>query len=354
MSIIHKYIIKEIIRYVAIVIILVTSIFVLNDFLGTINNFANAGIPLIKGFWYVLLRVPFFISTILPVSTILSVLIVYGLMQKNKELVAIKSGGVSTMYINLAALFTGLIFTVFLFIVAEIITPMTLLEANKIRPRHKNVTYNWVKTKKSITHVRYYEPSTKKVSGLSIYYFGENFKLVKRIDAKVCIYDENKDIWHMKYVITQTIDNKGDFTEVFNETKDMKLALKPESLKNVVRKNRALSSEDLKKMIRKMEDEGYDAVGYRVDYHGKLAMPFVCIIMVIMATLITTLDRVGKSIPLSILTGLIIWFLHWSLHSLFLSLGKGEVLPPVMAAWLANFLFFSAGSYLVVKRSSWV
>ena len=354
MSIIHKYIIKEIIKYVAIIIVLVSSIFVSNDFLGTINKFLQAGIPLIQGVLYVLLRVPFLISTILPVSILLSILIVYGLMQKNNELVAIKSGGVSTMYINSAALFTGVIFAIFLFIVAEILTPMTLDEANKIRPRYKKVTYNWVKTKSTITHVRYYDSAAKRVSGLSIYYFDKDFKLKKRIDARSCRYNEKKNLWNMSYVITQTKDKNGEFKEVFEAKKVASLALKPENLKNVVRKNRALSSTDLKNMIRKMENEGYDAVGYKVDYHAKLAMPFVCIIMVLMATIITTLERIGKSIPLSIVCGLVVWFMHWSLHSLFLSLGKGELMPPIMAAWLSNFIFFTIWSYLLVKRSSWV
>ncbi|MBW1841901.1 MAG: LptF/LptG family permease, partial [Deltaproteobacteria bacterium] len=36
-------------------------------------------------------------------------------------------------------------------------------------------------------------------------------------------------------------------------------------------------------------------------------------------------------------------FLYWIFYSFCLSLGKGEMLPPVIAAWTANLVFFCVG-----------
>jgi lipopolysaccharide export system permease protein len=57
--------------------------------------------------------------------------------------------------------------------------------------------------------------------------------------------------------------------------------------------------------------------------------------------------KIGSSLPGAIAVGIGAAFLYWILHSFCVSLGRGEVLPPVVAAWTANFVFACFGVIMV-------
>ncbi len=113
MKIINKYIGLEILKYFGIIQLIVNLIFILFDFLGTSTHFIDKGISLTNGFYYVLLRVPQSVILVTPICSILSVVVVYGLMNRNNEMVILHSSGVTVNYINRVAYFSGLLFTLF-------------------------------------------------------------------------------------------------------------------------------------------------------------------------------------------------------------------------------------------------
>ena len=92
---------------------------------------------------------------------------------------------------------------------------------------------------------------------------------------------------------------------------------------------------------------GYDAVAYRVDLHAKPAFPVVCLIMGAVGVGIAAHRRTGSSLPGALSIGIGAAFMYWILNSFCISLGRGEVLPPVVAAWAANFVFACFGGIMV-------
>ena len=105
---------------------------------------------------------------------------------------------------------------------------------------------------------------------------------------------------------------------------------------------------ELGRYIRKVEREGYGATRYRVDYHSKIAAPFVCIFLSVLGAGIALRGNMREGMPVSITYGLGIAFLYWIFNSFCLSLGYAEMMPPVIAAWLANLVFFSIAGFLLL------
>jgi lipopolysaccharide export system permease protein len=106
---------------------------------------------------------------------------------------------------------------------------------------------------------------------------------------------------------------------------------------------------ELARYIQKVEREGYGATRYRVDYHGKIAAPFVCIFLSVLGTAIALRGKLREGMPVSITFGLGIAFLYWIFNSFCLSLGYAEMLPPVVAAWIANLVFSCAAGFLLLN-----
>ena len=110
-----------------------------------------------------------------------------------------------------------------------------------------------------------------------------------------------------------------------------------------------MSYNALRALIRKVEAEGYDATRYRVDLNYKIAFPVVCLIMCLVGTGIAVRGKLKEGLPVIVSYGMGIAFLYWIVLSFCVSLGYGEILPPVAAAWAANLIFLCVGGIVLIN-----
>lgn len=355
MSIIHKYLASEIFKYFGIVMVAVVGVYLSIDFFEKIDDFIEAGIPFSKAFSYFVLKTPFVVAQMIPVCILLSVLVVFGLMTRNYEIVALKSCGVSIYYLLWPVFVSGLLSGVVLFLFSEVVVPITMEKANRIwlrEVRHEAAVVSrekniWIKGNRLITHIGYFNPAQNTAFRVSVNTFDEDFSLTGRVDAKTGVFKDGK--WVLQDVMAQTLEREGrKYTIEFHETLDSDLDITPENLKRILKESEEMSIKELFAYIKKVEAEGYDATIYRVDFYAKLAFPFVCIIMCMVGTGVAVRGKTMDSLPVAVAYGIGIAFLYWIFYSFCLSLGKGEMLPPVIAAWSANLVFLCVGILALV------
>ena len=108
---------------------------------------------------------------------------------------------------------------------------------------------------------------------------------------------------------------------------------------------------DIRAYSRRRQQHGSQAARLTTDYHSRIAFPFVTVIMV-MVGIALSLRRSGTrggGMAIGIGQALAIGFCYWATHSIAIALGRGGVLTPFIAAWMANVLFMSVGLYLMFK-----
>jgi lipopolysaccharide export system permease protein len=356
MSILQKYLTREIIKQFGVILIAVICIYVIADFFEKSDNFVKADFPLSKIIAFFLLNIPFIISQITPVGILLSVIILFSLMSKNNEILALKSSGVSIHSLLKPLIILGVIGSLLLFFFSDIVVPITMTKANRmwikevkkrslVTSKEKNI---WIKGNQKITHIKYYTPTNKTVFGITINFFDENFKLIRKIDAGKGFYRENQ------WVVTEAMEQKlnpstGVFDISFHPQLITDLDFVPEDLNRVVKKPAEMSFKELLAYIRKVEAEGYDATTYWVDLYAKPAYAFVCVIMCIVGMGLALRQGRQQSIFFSISYGIMAAFFYWIFFSFCISLGYGEMLPPFIAAWTANFVFLCLGFLILVN-----
>ena len=357
MAIIKVYIQREIIRYLFIVLAAVMGIYLTVDFFERIDNFLSAGIGSQKMAVYFLCNIPMVVVQVLPICLLLSVIIAMGLMNKRNEIIALRSCGISFGFVLKPALVLGAIFTIIVFLMGEMIVPLTVPISNKIwiedikkkdivTTKEKNI---WMKNKQSITHIKHFNPKENKIYDISVYTFDDAFNMAKRLDARDGSYEA--DGWLLNDILVQnrnTSDGSYNITQI--ETGIHSLALVPEDLTTVVKKAEEMSFKELLEYIKKVEEEGYDATVYRVDLFGKTALPFVCIIMSLVGASIGVKKHIKDGLPVGIAYGIGIAFLYWIFYSFCMSLGYGGLIPPALAAWIPNVMFMAWGIYLGVNN----
>jgi len=102
---------------------------------------------------------------------------------------------------------------------------------------------------------------------------------------------------------------------------------------------------ELGRYIEALERSGAETGKLRVEQQLKLAFPFTCFIIVLFGLPLANSSRKGgASLSIGIALGTTILFLI--LVRVAQAMGSSGVIPPVAAAWLANFIFLVAGLLL--------
>jgi len=345
MSTIDRYLTKEIIKHFAIVLMAASGIYLSVDFFENVDKFINAGLPVSRILLFFQLKLPLIAAQITPVGILLAVLITFGLMNKNNEIIALKSGGMSVYHFLRPILFIGLLITVCLFFLSEIVVPITISKANEIWRRdvkkytmtstRKNI---WFKGHQSISHISYFNPKDQTISGITLNYFDQDFRLTRRVDAVKGKFSQGK--WLFYDTMEQVLNKKtGSYDVAFQSEKFEDINFLPEDLQRAAKKSEEMSFQEIYRYVQEVEAEGYDATSYRVDFHSKFALPVACLILCIIGTGITLKKNTRQSLSITIIYGITVVFLYWISQSFCLSLGHGGILSPVIAAWTANFIF---------------
>lgn len=354
MKVLHRYLIREMVLYFTVVLILVLTLFVAIDYLGRMDNFIESGISMFRALEFVLLKTPFMVVMFVPVGVLMAALVVFGVMARRNELVALRGGGVSIYQLFRPVFFFSAVSAVAVFFISETVSPIAMARANQIKKveirktavlssTEKNI---WIKSEDAILYIRYYEPSQSAVYGVALNEFDDDFRLVRRIDAEKGVYRQGR--WVLSEVLEQRLDEKsGEYSVQHLPERTVALDIVPEDLHRVVKKSEEMSYRELSDYVQKVESEGYDASAYRVDLHAKIAFPFVCLIMGAVGLGIAAGRWTGRSLPGAISMGICAAFVYWILHSFCISLGRGEILPPIVAAWAANFVFALFGAITI-------
>ena len=355
MSLLHRYWLKEFSKFFFIIQVLILVIFIFIDYLSRMDEFLKSDITLFRGLWYVLLKVPFMFVQLTPAGILLAAITVFGLMNRNNELTTIRSSGISVYFLVKPALVAGFVLACLMFLLGETIIPVSMAKANYIKYfeiwKNDRVSMGrkdiWIKSGKDLIHINYFDPATQTVSDITATRMGEGFKILTRTDARKGVYQSGN--WVLEKVTEQTYNpDSNEYDVNLMETKISDLGIKPEDLGIMVKKSDEMSFFELKDYVAKVKSEGYDARSYQVDMHGKLAFPFICIIMALTGAATGMRSLARTSLPGAIAVGVAISFFYWVTFGFCLSMGYAGALPPVAAAWVTNLIFLCAGSLYLI------
>jgi lipopolysaccharide export system permease protein len=346
MTIVDKYLTQEIIKCLALVLAVVVGLYVIVEFFNKADNFMEAGLSIARLIRYLQLRLPQIIVQIIPVALLLAVLIALGLMNKNNEIVALRCAGVSVYYLLRSVLTIALVSSIVIFFISETVVPITISRANKIwlmevknKPavasKKKNI---WIKGHRSIYFIQYFNPKNQSISGVILNFFNDDFKLTRRIDANRGMYEKGK--WVFYDTMEQVLDNASELYQVqFHDQQTIDVDFLPEDLMGVFKRSEEMNVAELYRYIQEVEQEGYDATAFRVDFQARFAYPVLSVVVCIVAIGTAVRRKSRESSSVSIVFGAVVMFLYWVMHGFCLSLGYGGLLPPIISAWISNIIF---------------
>lgn len=356
MKLLDKYILKEFLRFFIVICITFIALYLIIDFFGKVRMFLSNNATIFQILTFFLYSIPMIISNILPPAVLLATLMAYGSLSKFSEITAMKANGISLYRISLPALMFAAVMAVALFYFTEMITPASLQKTEYMEKvviqKQQTMGYFkqneiWYRGTDSIYNFKMFDVSNDSLRGITINYLNNDFTLRMRIDAKSAQWKDNT--WVFYDLLTTVFDSNNSPVLEWSNEKIVNIPEKPNDFKIVQKDAEKMGYFELKKYVKKIQKEGYDVTRYLVYLQGKIAFPFVIIIMIFIGVSFSLRSERSGGIMQSVGIGIFIGFSYFYVYALCMSLGLSGRIPALIAAWGANIIFSIAAAILFYR-----
>lgn len=361
MSTLDRYILKAFIRNLALVMLTLVVLYSLIEFLEKIDDFIEYQAELSYYLLYPLYSLPVIIFNSLPMAVLLATFATVGGLSRTSQLTAMFSGGISFNRFSRPLFLCSLVLAMLVMVANLWLVPWSSRESNYIlrtEVRGKNdpeVTSHdlYFREGNRIISVSEAFPERKVVRGLTILEFDDHFKPVKRIQAVKAQHVKN-GFWQLENAVIWVFDPTTRAVIAFDRPPELIVDLKRRASEMLQLSDRPedLTINELFYAAAKLQDEGYDPKAYQVEAQMRFAKAAIPVIMILVGIPFALQRGRNTSFSLGIVLSLVIFAGYFILQAIFAVFGTIAVLPPLVAAWAANFLMALLGTwfYLRVER----
>lgn len=357
MSKFNKYIIKLFLRYTLVVQIFVAIITLIANTFQHTKMLSEYNITFFTLIMYDLLKIPYLLYTTMPMTIVVSTMLVMVTLLKNNELLAYVSLGGKIRNIAIPFLVSGIALAGLLYFAADFINPYVMLKREKfayeyIKKRQFNIsgklTDLWLKEKSdNFVNISIMDPAQMRILGVTEFHLNQDFQVDSITTYDTAEYKDGEWVLsnikkYMMSPVPSLVDSKSTFTEkreLFDELTSLPV-LKPQylSLKEIRRISGILKKQNL-------NASKYDLQLYKSYSH---AISIIVIILVVFPLCIG-FSRSHSYITVaskSLFTG----FAYWIAMASCQSLGKTGLFDPITANFLPVAVFLALSLILIYRR----
>ncbi|HEY7585052.1 MAG TPA: LPS export ABC transporter permease LptG [Candidatus Deferrimicrobiaceae bacterium] len=356
MTILSRHLYREFFLMAAACILGFLALFLVIDFVESADEFLTHRAAAGEIFRYYMLKVPGIFFMISPVAVLVAVLITVSILARNNEFTAMFSVGIGPTR-AFAPLIAGCALVSALSLgSSEIIAPGANAKAREIarlrvRPGRIAAQFSqnryWIRGDNAVLSAQVIDAAGKMLHGFQYLEIDRDFRLVRRIDARVAEYTEAGK-WQLR-------DGRERFTA--GDLKAFPFAKREFAFAETIQgfmdgetPPGEMTYGQLSGYIADSKARGYDVRRHEVDLHAKFSYPLLNVIVGLIAIPIALRTPRSGGVWRSIGAGLLIGFFCWMGLSASLSLGRMGMLPPLAAAWLPD-LLFAAGGVMLFRHS---
>ena len=362
--ILDQYVVLEFLNTFALVLmgfILLMLVFTIFDRLGDI---LRNHVKMITVGDYLINLTPLFFYQLAPLAVLIAVLVTFGVLNRNSEIIAMKATGISLYRLVVPIVSIAAILSVCLFLFDQFYLPQAnkrqdaLLNVIKGKPP-QTVTHpeqNWIFGQPNkgepgrIFYYRFFDVDRDEFANISVFEFDPaTFALTRRIFAAKAVWDPDIDSWRFEKGWENDIqgDHASDYRE-FKETSFSEIHEDPQYFTREERQAQEMNFGQLDRYISDLRQSGFDTMKLRVALWRKLSYPLVAVVMAVLAIpFALSMGRRGSLTGIAVAIGVALTY--FVVESLFGSLGNVNYLPAALAAWSSDVLFGLVGGYLLLR-----
>jgi lipopolysaccharide export system permease protein len=360
MPILFRYLLREYGKIFTMCFSGLMTIYLVIDFFEKVRRFLRYDASWLDVLTYFLLKAPAISFQIAPLAILMATLLTFGLLSRGHEITAMRSCGISLLWITFPFIAFAAGISLVLLLFSSTVIPLAASKSEEIRTTRieKKLPAAAVKLKQpwtrvgpdSLMHVTSVSVGGDLLGSVRFFQFDPNFQLVEVTEADEARFRDST--WTLYQGRHRRFSPDGTVSTTTFDRQPIVMTLIPDDFTTwLAGDSELMTFHDIRAYSRRRLQQGSQAARLTIDYYSRIAFPFVTIVMALVGIALS-LRRSGArggSMAMGIGQALAVGFCYWTTHSIAIALGRGGVLTPLIAAWMANGLFMSFGLYLMFK-----
>ncbi len=341
-------------------LLMATFIFLFETFtffelLDDIARHRIAFLIVVKYFSYL---APYLAYQLAPLAALVAVLVTLGVMSKNNEVVACKASGISLYRLALPLLLAGVTLAAVMVVLDDTYLPYANQQQDALRNQIKGrpaQTYTrpqrWIFGENSkIYNYDLFDSTQNLFGGLSVVELDPaTFHIKRRIFANRARWSPEQNVWILENGwIRDFEEGVVSKYQQFGATTLAELKEPPTYFNRQVLQAFQMSWDELRLYIDGLQRAGFDVSALRVQWHKKLAYPAIAPVSMLLAIPFALLVGMRGALG-GVALGVGIAIGYWAAAALLEAMGGVGQLPPLLAGWSPDLIFFFFGMYFFFK-----
>ena len=308
---------------------------------------------------YAGLRLPETISFLLPLCVLMASLLTLTRLAQHNELLALKAAGLSIYRLLLAFMPAALVISGLHFLLSDQIMPIAkramiqwdaqsqVSQTNG--PKKDRAT--WLRSGSTVVRVESVASEGTELRGITLFLRDAKGNLVERVTGRAARHAAGQ--WEL-FDVQSTAWPVGQLPEVTRSDR-MPWAsdLRPSLLVSLSTPPSGLSLQQLTALADNPEIGEHPGYFYETWLHKKISVPFVSLLMILLAAPMAQTLRQSHSITASFAAGLGLGFIYLIADGVILTLGEAGTFHPILAAWVPVLLFASIGGSTLISMEGY-
>ena len=362
--ILDEYVVLEFLKTFFLVLAAFVVLMLVFTFFDLVGDILRNHIPLATVGNYLINLTPSMLYQIAPLAVLIAVLVTFGVLNRNSELVAMKATGISIYRLVVPIVSIAAILSVALFLFDEYYLPQANLRQEALRNIIKgrpaqtvlHPEQKWIFGEPHpgeparIFYYQFFDPDRNEFANLSVFEFDPStFALSRRIVAARVYWDATNHSWRFQNGWKRDME-AGAVTEYreFKQTSFSEIHEDPGYFTKKEEQAQEMNFGELQRYIGDLRQSGFDTMRLRVALWHKLAWPLVAVVMAILAVpFALSMGRRGSLTGIAV--AIFVALTYFVVDGTFSAMGNVNYLPAAIAAWSPDFLFGITGGYLLLK-----
>lgn len=349
MRIIERYIIKEVIKSFLACLFIFVFLYIIIDIFSHLDEILKQRLNYSYLVSYYSYFLPLIFVQVSPFSLLLAVLYTLGKLNRDNEITAMRSLGLSIYQITKGLLFLGVIVALLTFWINDRFVPVAFfkiqnmkmnLEKEKTPQKENEVINNFSMygLKNRLYFVNRFYPKEKILEGITILEHDKNQNITKKIVANRGVYENGAWVFYqsLTYNYDQNGQIKGEPTYF-----DQELMNIPETSEDFLRQRQNpeyMNIAQLKDYLFKLSRSG--ATGairkLKVDLYYRFTKPLTAPLLILLAIPFAFMLKKKASGISSLAVAMMVGFLYYTLDAVSIAMGYEGILMPVLAVSLSH------------------
>ena len=345
---INRYIIKEFLKSLLVVLCVMFSIVLLITLLEEFNYFkSKQDLKFIQFIIFTFLKIPNLLFNLFPFIVLFSGIFFYLKIYNYNEVISLRVMGYSNIQIILIPALTCFVMGYLLVFLIVPFTSSMLKYYEELKSEYDqtknlvfvNETGIWIIDKnendKNIIRIDKIDKNFSNIKQITIYNYDKDNNFIKRIDANEGIINDTN--WQLSQVNIISSNNKKNSENYFNNY-NYKSNIKIIELKNIYKNTETTSLLDISKEMLILEDKGYSIVDLKIRYQKLISLPIYLLAMSILSGLmIINLGKTSNYLKYGSY-GVIISVMIYFLNDLSITIAKSGIISVDFSVWIPIFL----------------